>query len=90
MSSMNAHDALGPDMYLEASEEFLEHFPLQEKRDFGPNNPLRTYERRKPVKWPKCVHGENCIVQVNQGEIDGGRRFWRCPRGWVKKKSSIS
>ncbi|CAN6163071.1 unnamed protein product [Urochloa humidicola] len=29
------------------------------------------------------MHGDNCIVQVNDGSIHGGGRwFWRCPRGW--------
>ena len=77
-------DTLGPEVYFESPPEFKEHFPIQEKRDFGTQNRLKPYEpRRKAVNWPKCMHGELCIVQVYDGEIHGGRRFWRCPRGWV-------
>ncbi|KAJ1256958.1 hypothetical protein BS78_K261700 [Paspalum vaginatum] len=75
-------ESLGPTYYPEPHQHFLEHFSLQDKSDFGPNSPLRPYERRKPVHWLRCMHGEYCIMQVHHDDIHGGRRFWRCPRAY--------
>ena len=43
---------------------------------------LRGYDNRKE-DWPKCMHGEDCLVQMFTKGIDGGRRFFKCPRAWV-------
>jgi hypothetical protein len=29
------------------------------------------------------MHGEDCLVQMFTEGIDGGRRFFKCPRAWV-------
>ncbi|TVT98579.1 hypothetical protein EJB05_56106, partial [Eragrostis curvula] len=59
----------------------LEQFPLESKDDFDyVTNPLRRYDNRK-FKWPKCGHGLDCVVQIFDGQCDGGRRFFRCPNG---------
>ena len=60
----------------------LENFPLKGKKDFCPPSKLRPYDNMKE-EWPKCCHGENCVVQVYDSGLHGGRRFFRCPRGWV-------
>ena len=75
----------GPDWYPDP----LEHFPLQGKKDFRPPVFLRPYDTRKE-EWPKCCHGENCVMQVyHAGPEDGGRLFFRCPRGWVSNLHSV-
>ncbi|TVT98055.1 hypothetical protein EJB05_56663, partial [Eragrostis curvula] len=57
----------------------IEQFPLESKDDFDyVTNPLRVYDNRK-FKWPKCSHGLDCVVQLFDGQCDGGRRFFRCP-----------
>ena len=33
--------------------------------------------------WPKCMHGEDCLVQMLTEGTDGGRCFFKCPRAWV-------
>jgi hypothetical protein len=69
----------GPDWYPDPQE----YFPLQGKKDFHPPSRLRPYDNRKE-EWPKCCHGDNCVVQVySDGGLHEGRRFLRCPRGWV-------
>lgn len=66
--------SLGPDFFGEA----LLEFPVQSTSDFNKNNPLRSYDNRREA-WPKCMHGEECLVHT----ADGGRRFYKCPRAWV-------
>ena len=51
---------LGPDFYEEA---LYERFPVESKSDFTKETPLRGYDERKE-KWPKCMHGEDCLVQM--------------------------
>lgn len=71
--------SLGPDEWEEA---LYDRFSLESKADFTRESPLRGYDNRKE-EWPKCMHGEDCLVQMYIGAIDGGRRFFRCPRAWV-------
>jgi hypothetical protein len=70
--------SLGPDVF----GETLEQFPEESKYDFNNDNPLRGYDNRKE-DWPKCMHGEDCLVQMYTEGLDGGRRFFKCPRAWV-------
>ena len=70
--------SVGPEIYPEPVFEF----PVQSKSEFTTTKPLRGYDNRKE-EWPKCMHGEDCAVQmITEGE-DGGRRFFKCPRAWV-------
>ncbi|TVU13090.1 hypothetical protein EJB05_46766, partial [Eragrostis curvula] len=59
----------------------IQQFPLESKDDFDyATNPIRRYDNRK-FKWPKCGHGLDCVVQMFDGQCDGGRRFFRCLNG---------
>jgi hypothetical protein len=70
--------SLGPDSF----EEPIEQFSLESKSDFTRERPLRSYDNRTE-DWPKCRHGEDCVVQMYNDCDGGGRRFFRCPRGFV-------
>lgn len=70
--------SIGPDFFAEAVYEF----PVESKSDFTKDHPLRGYDNRKEA-WPKCMHGEDCLVQMLTEGTDGGRRFFRCPRALV-------
>ena len=70
--------SLGPDFFFEVVYEF----PVESKSDFSKDSPLRGYDSRKE-DWPKCRQGEDCLVQMCAGGVDGGRRFFKCPRAWV-------
>src|SRR6185312_6078023 len=66
---------LGPDLFLEPVFEF----PPQHKSEFTKEAPLRRYkDRREP--WPKCGHSEDCLLQMCTDGMDGGCRFFKCPR----------
>ena len=67
--------SLGPDFF----EEAVYHFPSESKSDFTKECPLRGYDNRKE-DWPKCMHGEDCLVQVFTKGIDRDRRFFKYPR----------
>ena len=56
--------------------------PPESKSDFTKECPLRGYDNRKE-DWPKCMHGEDCLVQMFTEGIDRGCRFFKCPREWV-------
>ena len=71
--------SLGPDFFKEA---LYERFSVESKSDFTKETPLRGYNERKE-DWPKCMHGEDCLVQMFTEGIDGGRCFFKCPRAWV-------
>jgi hypothetical protein len=60
-------------------ESLYERFPVESKSDFNRDAPLRGYDDRKE-EWPKCMHGEDCSVQMYSKGIDGGRRFFKCTR----------
>lgn len=70
--------SLGPDSF----EEAVPEFPVESKTDFSQDSPLRGYDNRKE-DWPKCMHGQDCLVQMLTDGMDAGRRFFRCPRAWV-------
>ena len=70
--------SLGPEYFGEAVFEF----PVESKSDFTKDTPLRGYDNRREP-WPKCMHGEDCLVQMKVDGIYGGRRFYKCPRAWV-------
>jgi len=69
---------LGPDLFPEPIFEF----PAQSKREFTRETPLRRYDNCKE-DWPKCRHGEDCLVQMCTDGMDRGRHFFKCPRAWV-------
>jgi hypothetical protein len=48
---------------LDFFEEATFNFPIQSKRDFNKEVRLRSYDNSKE-DWPKCMHGENCLVQM--------------------------
>jgi hypothetical protein len=73
----------GPTGWIEPPLEF----PLEWKTCFGRNNPLRPYNTTK-FSWPTCAHGYECVVQMNHTGPDSGRRFFRCPMGFVSTKYS--
>jgi hypothetical protein len=65
-------------------EEAVFNFPVQGKKYFNKEVRLRSYNNRR-IDWPKCMHGEDCLVQMFvEGGNDGGRRFFRCPYAYVK------
>jgi hypothetical protein len=71
--------SLGPDEFEEPNPEF----PLESKSFYAREGVhLRPYDNRRE-DWPKCRHGDDCVVQMYDGFQSGGRRFYRCPRGWV-------
>ena len=67
--------SVGSDSFSEAVYEF----PVESKSDFSNEPPLRVYNNRKE-DWPKCIHGEDCLVQMCADGMDGGRRFFKCSR----------
>ena len=69
---------VGSEIYPEPVFEFS----VQSKSEFTTTKPLRGYDNRKE-EWPKCMHGEDCVVQMMTEGEDGGRRFFKCPRAWV-------
>jgi hypothetical protein len=70
--------SLGPDSF----EEPIEQFSLESKSDFTCEKPLKSYDNCTE-DWPKCRHGEDCVVEM-YNDCDGrGRRFFRCPRGFI-------
>ena len=76
---------LGPDSFPEPVFEF----PPQHKSEFTNETPLRQYDNRREP-WPKCRHGEDCLVQMCTDGMDGSRRFFKCPHAWVILGSFIS
>ena len=62
--------------------EAVYEFPFESMSDFTKETPLRGYDNRRE-DWPKCMHGEDCLVQMCAEGTDGGRRFFKCPRAWV-------
>ena len=70
--------SIGPEFFLEAVYEFS----VESKSDFTKETPLIGYDNRRE-DWPKCMHGEDCLVQMCAEGTDGGRRFFKCPRAWV-------
>ena len=57
-------------------------FLVESRSDFTKDSPLRGYDNRIE-DWPKCMHGEDCLVQMCAEGTDGDHRFFMCPRAWV-------
>jgi hypothetical protein len=70
--------SLGPNSFPEAMYEF----PIESKSEFTNETPLRGYDNHKE-EWPKCMHGEECLVQMCTDGVDGDHRFFKCPRALV-------
>ena len=70
--------SLGPNFF----EELVYQFFPESKSNFTKECPLRGYDNMKE-DWPKCMHGEDCLVQMFNEGMDGGRSFIKCPRAWV-------
>ena len=70
--------SLGPNFF----EEVVYHFSPESKSDFTKECPLGGYDNRKE-DWSKCMHGENCLMQMFIEGMDEGRRFFKYPRAWV-------
>ena len=70
--------SIGPDFFSKAVYEF----PFESMSDFTKETPLRGYDNRIE-DWTKCMHDEDCLVQMCTEGTDGGRRFFKCPRAWV-------
>jgi len=66
--------SIGPEFFLEAVYEFL----VESKSDFTKETPLRGYDNRRE-DWPKCMHGEDCLVQMCAEGTDGGCCFLQVP-----------
>ena len=66
--------SIGPEDFPEAVYEF----PVESRSDFSKDSPLRGYDNRIE-DWPKCMHGEDCLVQMLTEGTDGGRRFFKFP-----------
>ena len=66
--------SLDPDFFQESVDQF---FP-ESKSDFTKECPFRGYDSRKE-DWPKCMHGEDCLVHMFTKGMDRGRRFFKCP-----------
>ena len=69
-------------MGLISFEELVYQVSPECKSDFTKECPLRGYDNRKE-DCLKCMHGEDCLVQMFTEWIDRGRRFFKCLRAWV-------
>jgi hypothetical protein len=76
-------------MWHQQSEDFEANFPLKGKSDFRLMRDVRSYAPKQTVLWPRCSHGEFCVVQVYQGWNNSGRRFWHCPYAWVSNSTNF-
>jgi hypothetical protein len=70
--------SVGSESYSEAVYEFS----VESKGEFTKEKPRRGYDDRKE-DWPKCMYDEDCLVQMRAEGMDGGRRFFKCPRAWI-------
>ena len=57
-------------------------FLVESKSDLTKEAPLRVYDNCKE-DWTKCIHGEDCLVQMCAEGTDGGCRLFKCPQAWV-------
>jgi hypothetical protein len=56
---------------LEDFDEPVYHFPVETKRDFTKEYPLRGYDNQKE---------EDYLVHMFMEGLDAGRRFFKCPQ----------
>jgi hypothetical protein len=83
-------DSLSPALWSPQDLEFNTNFLVLDKRDFKSMRDVRKYAPNKMVNWPRCAHGEFCVMQVYQGWDNSGRRFWHYSRAWVGKNRPLS
>jgi hypothetical protein len=76
-------NGFGPELWQQQSPDFVANFPLKGKSDFTSMREVRSYAPKQSVLWPRCSHGELCVMQVYEGWNNSGRRFWHCPYAWV-------
>jgi hypothetical protein len=60
---MNEHD-FGSQLWSQQDPKFSDNLPVQAKSDFKSMREVRSYAPNKPVQWPRCAHGEFCVIQV--------------------------
>jgi hypothetical protein len=72
--SGDEHD-FGPQLWHQQSPYFEANFPLKGKNDFSLMREVRSYTPKQTVLWPRCSHGEFCVMQVYEGWNNFGRRF---------------
>jgi hypothetical protein len=82
---LDEDSSLSPDLWTEQDPECEEYFPPREKSYFRSLRDVRPYDPKKPVKWPRCMHNELCVMQVYEGVglYYSGHRFSHCPRACV-------
>jgi hypothetical protein len=78
-------DSIGPAPWSQQDPEFNTNFPVLDKRDFKSMRDVRKYAPNQMVNWPRCAHGEFCVMQVYQRWDNSGCRFWHYSRAWVGK-----
>jgi hypothetical protein len=72
-----------PELWHQQSENFEVSFPLKGKSDFRSIHDVRSYALKQTVLWPRCSHGEFCVMQVYHGWNNSGHCFWHYPHAWV-------
>jgi hypothetical protein len=60
-------DSLGPALWSQQDSEFNNNFPVLDKRDFKTMHDVTKYAQNQMVNWPRCAHGEFCVMHVYQG-----------------------
>jgi hypothetical protein len=60
-------DSLGQALWSQQDPEFNINFLVLDKRDFKSMCDVRKYASNQTVNWPRCTHGEFCVMQVYQG-----------------------
>jgi hypothetical protein len=65
----------GPELWHQHSEDFEANFPLKGESDFRSIRDVRSYALKQTVLWPRCSHGEFCVMQVYEGWNNSGCRF---------------
>jgi hypothetical protein len=78
-------DSIGPALWSQQDPEFNINFPVLDMRDFKSMHDVRKYAPNQTVNWPRCAHGEFCVMQIYPGWDNSGRRFWHCSRACVGK-----
>jgi hypothetical protein len=60
-------DSIGPTLWSQQDPQFNTNLPVLDKRDFKSMCDVRKYVPNQTVNWPRCAHGEFCVMQVYQG-----------------------
>jgi hypothetical protein len=60
-------DSLGPALWSQQDPEFNSNFSILDKSYFKSMCDVRKYTSNQTVNWPRCAHGEFCVMQVYQG-----------------------